>query len=68
MMLPDTLFMTNLQNGAIYQGYCRINQMLKADLCRESDRSEINDDYRLYNNDYYHYHRQQKYWWKPVSR
>jgi hypothetical protein len=29
--------------------------MLKADLCRESDRLE-NNDYS-YNNDYYHYHR-----------
>jgi ferritin-like metal-binding protein YciE len=33
--------MTNLQNGAIYQGYYLINQMLKADLCRESDALEF---------------------------
>jgi hypothetical protein len=46
--------MTNLQNGAIYQGYYLINQMLKADLCRESDRRENNDGYSR-NNDYYHY-------------
>jgi hypothetical protein len=42
--------MTNLQNGAIYQGYCLINQMLKADLRRESDRRENSNDYSC-NND-----------------
>jgi integrase len=46
--------MTNLQNGAIYQGYCLINQMLKADLRRESDRRENDDDDSWRNIDYYH--------------
>jgi len=57
--------MTNLQNGAIYQGYYLINQMLKADLCRESDRRENNDDYR-HSNDFCHHDRQQKNW-KRIS-
>jgi hypothetical protein len=46
--------MTNLQNGAIYQGYCLINQMLKADLRRECDRRENSNDYSC-NNDHYHH-------------
>jgi len=33
-----------LHNNWIYQGYCPINRMLKADLCWESGRRENNDD------------------------